>query len=173
MGDFESRDVERPGGLAGGCSLAGFFARHHLALKLFSGTDFWCKLMCGPGPGDLGGPGGRFSQTTFRYPILKSGGRFGPIRAGVRRGLCRGRWAFAFSPAPRILALAQLPAQLPAEQALSGCQRHKLYRKEKRYGFCSTASRKYKKHKWGRDVEGARQRNNEQQSPRPSGSRRR
>ena len=26
-------------------SLAGFFVRHHLALELVSGDDFWCKLM--------------------------------------------------------------------------------------------------------------------------------
>ena len=30
---------------------------HETALELVSGADFWCKLMCGAGPGDLGGPG--------------------------------------------------------------------------------------------------------------------
>ena len=41
-----------------GRSLAGFFVRRHLALELVRGVDFPCKLMCGAGPGDLGGPEG-------------------------------------------------------------------------------------------------------------------
>ena len=62
-------------------SLAGFFGGRHLALELVCGADFSCKLMCGAGPGDLGGsPGsgsaenrwktGRtiFGQAAFRYP---------------------------------------------------------------------------------------------------------
>ena len=28
-----------------------------MALELVSGVDFWFKLMCGAGPGDLRGPG--------------------------------------------------------------------------------------------------------------------
>ena len=52
-----------------------------LALELVCGTNFSCKLMCGAGPGDLGGPQGAipagnprktepkiFSQTACRYP---------------------------------------------------------------------------------------------------------
>jgi len=38
-------------------SLAGTSLRHHLALELVSGADFWCKLMFRASPGDLGGPG--------------------------------------------------------------------------------------------------------------------
>ena len=36
-------------------SLAGFFLRRHLALESACEADFSWKLMCGAGPGDLGG----------------------------------------------------------------------------------------------------------------------
>ena len=39
-------------------SLAGFFVRRHLALELVCGADFSWELMCGAGPGDLGGSRG-------------------------------------------------------------------------------------------------------------------
>ena len=55
-----------------------------MTLELVSGADFSLKFMCGAGPGDLGGPGGRLrpkiqekngpeisSQTAFRYPVLE------------------------------------------------------------------------------------------------------
>ena len=41
-------------------SLAGSSVRHHLALELVSGAEFWCKLMFRASPGDLGGSLGRF-----------------------------------------------------------------------------------------------------------------
>jgi len=40
-------------------SLAGLFGCHEMALELVSGADFWCKLMSGAGPVDLGGSRGR------------------------------------------------------------------------------------------------------------------
>ena len=32
------------------------------ASELVCGADFWCKLMCGAGPVDLGGPGVDFGR---------------------------------------------------------------------------------------------------------------
>jgi len=62
-------------------SLAGFCVRHHLALESVCGADFSWKVMCGAGPGDLGGSRGSAStenpkktgpkissQTALRYP---------------------------------------------------------------------------------------------------------
>ena len=63
-------------------SLTGFLGYRDMALELVCGADFsCCKLMCGPGPGDLGGSRGSVSakisgktapklssQTAFRYP---------------------------------------------------------------------------------------------------------
>ena len=39
-------------------SLAGFFGCHEIALELICGAGFAWKLMCGAGPGDLGGSRG-------------------------------------------------------------------------------------------------------------------
>ena len=41
-------------------SLAGVCGCHEMALELVSGADFWCKLMPGAGPVDLGRSRGRF-----------------------------------------------------------------------------------------------------------------
>ena len=64
-------------------SLAGLSVRRHSALELVHGLDFSRKLMCGAGPGDLGGSRGPDSadnpgktgpkisgQTAFKYPGL-------------------------------------------------------------------------------------------------------
>ena len=61
-------------------SLAGFLGYHELGLEVVRGADFSWKLMCGAGPGDLGGSRGSASaenpgktvpkvssQTAFRY----------------------------------------------------------------------------------------------------------
>ena len=61
--------------------LAGFFGYREIALELVRFADFSCILMCGAGPGDLGGSRGSASaenprttgpkissQTAFRYP---------------------------------------------------------------------------------------------------------
>ena len=61
--------VTGPGVLEG--SLAGCFVRRFLALELISGDDFSCKLMCGAGPGDLGGSRGSASA--------ENPGKTGPI----------------------------------------------------------------------------------------------
>ena len=65
-----------------------FFARHHSALELVYGADFSWRLICGAGPGDLGGSRGSISakvlgktgpkissQTAFRYPGMDASGQ--------------------------------------------------------------------------------------------------
>ena len=53
-------------------SLAGSCWFHEMALELVCGADFSCKLMCGAGPGDLGGPGGWLRSTIQGKPGRKS-----------------------------------------------------------------------------------------------------
>jgi len=72
--DAERHPVEFSCWLPGG-SLAGFFGCREIALELVCGADFSCKLMCGAGPGDLGGSGGR-----FRPEIQAKPGRRSPAR---------------------------------------------------------------------------------------------
>ena len=78
-------------------NLAGFCVRHHLALESVCGADFSWKVMCGAGPGDLGGSRGSAStenpkktgpkissQTAFRYPGQGEGRRHPPFLIGLR-----------------------------------------------------------------------------------------
>jgi len=56
-------------------SLAEFFVRRHLTLELVCGADFSWKLMCGAGPGGLGGSRGPVTAENAGKPGRKSPAR--------------------------------------------------------------------------------------------------
>ena len=80
-------------------SLAGFFVRRHLALELVCGADFSCLLMCGAGPGDLGGgPGARFRP---KFPGKNRADNLQPDRLRApRTGSCQRTAETRWSAAP-------------------------------------------------------------------------
>ena len=52
----------------------GIFTRCHLTLELVCGADFQWKLMCGAGPGDLGGSQGAIAAEISRETVPKMAG---------------------------------------------------------------------------------------------------